>query len=311
MKFLLISAALFGLTGCSLFSSQPTPKSPVATKNVSHLAPRSKSGQLRHRIVVLPFLDAKTSRPKKVRQTARRRVVATLIRSGSFVLISPNDFPQDPGKFITENNDYDLEALAPASGSMGVAAVVEGKIMSVKAKRVSDSVGLFRKLVARVSTTVRIRVVSSKTGKVIMDEVREATIESETTRVAKYSYSDRFLENDPILVQKAVGKAFYGAIRQIALSVEKLSWEGRVALISGERIFVNAGRLSGIQIGDVLKITEEGEEVYDPESGVFLGRAPGRMKGTIEVVSYFGKDGAIAIVHSGSGFKENDRVELY
>jgi hypothetical protein len=28
-------------------------------------------------------------------------------------------------------------------------------------------------------------------------------------------------------------------------------------------------------------------------------------------VSYFGKDGAIAILHSGAGITENDRVELY
>ncbi len=93
--------------------------------------------------------------------------------------------------------------------------------------------------------------------------------------------------------------------------MEKLSWEGRVAAVAGERIFVNAGRLSGLQVGDILKITDEGDDVYDPETGRFIGTAPGRLKGTVEVVSYFGKDGAIAVVHSGSGFQENDRVELY
>ncbi|MCB0421471.1 MAG: hypothetical protein KDD61_10780 [Bdellovibrionales bacterium] len=310
MRWLLILSFLF-LSSCSLFSPQPTRQNPLQTKNVPFQAPRTNDGRLRHRIVVLPFLDAKTDRSQRVRERARLTVVGTLQRTGNFVLVSPNDFSKDVGQFVNESNNYDLEALAPLSSSMGVAALVEGKILEVKAKRVSDSVGLFRKLTARITTAVRIRVVSAKSGKIIMDEVREATVEAETTRVAEYSYSDRFLEEDPHLVQKAVGKAFWGAIQKIALSVEKLSWEGRVALISGERIFVNAGRLSGIQIGDVLKITEEGEEVFDPESGVFLGRAPGRMKGTIEVVSYFGKDGAIAIVHSGSGFKENDRVEVY
>jgi hypothetical protein len=82
-------------------------------------------------------------------------------------------------------------------------------------------------------------------------------------------------------------------------------------MVSGERVFINAGRLSGLQVGDILKVTEEGDDVYDPENGRFIGTAPGRLKGTIEVVSYFGRDGAIAVVHSGSGFQENDRVELY
>ena len=84
-----------------------------------------------------------------------------------------------------------------------------------------------------------------------------------------------------------------------------------MALIEGSRIFLNAGRISGLNMGDILKVTAKGEEIYDPESGDFIGTAPGRMKGTLEVVSYFGTDGAIAVVHSGSGFRENDSVELY
>jgi hypothetical protein len=58
-------------------------------------------------------------------------------------------------------------------------------------------------------------------------------------------------------------------------------------------------------------VSEEGQEIFDPETGGFIGKAPGRMKGTIEIVSYFGKDGAIGIIHSGSGFEENDIVEIY
>jgi hypothetical protein len=119
------------------------------------------------------------------------------------------------------------------------------------------------------------------------------------------------LSEDPELIRAAIRKAFAGAIPGIIRAVEKLGWEGRVAMVSGERVFVNAGRLSGIQVGDVLKVTEEGDDVYDPETGRFIGTAPGRLKGTIEVVTYFGKDGAIAVIHSGSGFQENDRVELY
>ena len=34
------------------------------------------------------------------------------------------------------------------------------------------------------------------------------------------------------------------------------------------------------------------------------------MKGTVEIISYFGNDGAVTSVHSGSGFKESDLVEF-
>ena len=97
----------------------------------------------------------------------------------------------------------------------------------------------------------------------------------------------------------------------IIRAIEKISWEGRIATIQGERIFINAGRLTGIQLGDILRVTEEGREIYDPASGELIGKVPGRMKGTVEIISYFGKDGAIGLIHSGSGFTENDRVDLY
>ena len=313
MKTLILISFVGMLCSCSLISGRSDDQNRARTqiRNVPYVAQKNSTGGLRHRILVLPFLDEKLDRSQKVKDSARRVVVNDLIRSRNFVVINHKDLPTDLGKFVTENNDYDLESLSPNANSMGVAAVVEGKILEVKAQRISDSVGLFRKIRARIFAKVRIRIVSARSSKIIFEEVRNAEVESDTTRVAKYSYSDRFLSEDPHLVRLAVKKAFRGAIRQMALSVEKIAWKGRVALVSGERIFVNAGRLTGIQVGDVLKITEAGNEIYDPESGVFLGRAPGRMKGTIEVVSYFGKDGAVAIVHSGSGFKKNDKVELY
>jgi hypothetical protein len=115
----------------------------------------------------------------------------------------------------------------------------------------------------------------------------------------------------PELVKEAVYSAYQGMILPLVKAMDKLNWNGRIALVNGERIFLNAGKLTGINVGDILKVSEQGEDVYDPATGALIGQAPGRMKGTLEVVSFFGKDGCITIVHSGSGFKENDQVELY
>jgi len=296
------------LVGCSLFQRTPTPSSAVV-KDVPYEA---RSGDnLRHRVVVLPFLDVNLQRSQNAGEEARRTMVRELVRTGQFVVINPNDVPQDPKKFLTPEGEYDLEQLSKALSGMGISAVIEGKILDLRAKRIGDPVGLIRKVKARMEADVRLRMVAARTGREIYNEVRSAAVEAETTRVAERSFSDRYLSEDPDLIRQSIRQAVNGGVPAIARAVEKLSWEGRVAMISGERVFVNAGRLSGIQVGDILKVTEEGEEVFDPETGRFIGKAPGRMKGTIEVISYFGKDGAIAVLHSGSGFKENDRVELY
>ena len=77
------------------------------------------------------------------------------------------------------------------------------------------------------------------------------------------------------------------------------------------RVAEYVGRISGLQVGDLLKVSENGDDIYDPDSGVHIGKSPGRLKGTLEVISYFGNDGSIAVIHSGAGFKENDKVEVY
>lgn len=306
-------AIVIGLTsaGCALFD-RPNTTSQVTGPEVRDVPQAARdTGVLRHRLLVLPFLSEKADRSSTLGEEARRVVVRELMKTGQFVIVSPEDFTSDLKKYITPEGDYDLTAISRLAASMGVAAVLEGKILDLRARRVGDSVGIIREIKAQVESDVRLRMFAGKNGKEILNEVRSSKIESSSTRIAERAMSDRFLAEDPTLVRQSVRSAVYAAIPQIIKAVEKLSWEGRVAMISGERVYLNAGRLSGLQIGDILKVLEDGEEVYDPETGRFIGKAPGRMKGTVEVVSYFGKDGAIGVVHSGSGFKENDLVELY
>ena len=300
------------IVACSVVSprmnanSGPSP----AIRDVPFSARDGRDMNPRKRIMVLPFVNAKANGSDRVTMVTRDTFLRTLRMTNSFVVISNDDFPKDISTYL-KNGEYDLEEMAKLAGGMGLAVILEGRILDIKARRIGDEVGLVRKVRARIEATVRIRLVNTKNGGVIVDETRSAQVEDSTTRWIERTNSDRFLEEDPKLIEAVVSKAFYSTIPRIVQSVEKLSWEGKVALVKGDRIYLNAGRLSGLQVGDILKVTEEGQEVFDPETGALIGTVPGRLKGTIEVVSYFGKDGAIGIIHSGSGFRENDRVELY
>lgn len=308
--FFCTSSFVLILAGCTVLSGNQARRSNFVPEKDVALRVRGVSDAPKKRVLILPFLDAKETRSADVAEQARRSVVQALNESGQFLVIANEDFPQDLGKFRNQQN-YNLTAISKVANSLGIAAVIEGTILDIKARRLSDQVGLFRKVKAMVEGKVRIRVMACKTGREILSDVRSAEVASETTQVGEYQASDRFLEEDPKLIHEVTQKAFRGTISQIGLSLDKLSWEGRIALVKGERIYLNAGRLSGLQVGDILKVMEEGEEVFDPETGALIGRVPGRMKGTLEIVSYFGKDGAVGIIHSGSGFQENDRVELY
>lgn len=300
------------MVGCSLLAPprRADTSSGVQAREVEPM-PAREDDEPKKRLVVLPFLDERSARSSQASDVARQSVVRELVQTRRFVVINPQDLPQDLLSKRNENNDYDLEKIAPQANSIGSAAVIEGKVLDIRVRRMGDPVGLIRKLNVRVDATIRIRAVASRNGKEILNETRSASVESASTRFGDESSSDKILEDDPQLIRQAVQKAFSGSLLGLVKSVEKLSWEGRVAMVSGDRIYVNAGRLSGLLVGDILKVLEEGEEVHDPETGLFIGAAPGRLKGTLEIVSYFGKDGAIGIIHSGSGFRENDLVEIY
>ncbi|HVK62783.1 MAG TPA: CsgG/HfaB family protein [Bdellovibrionales bacterium] len=307
---ILISAAVIS-TGCSLFSGRKDTRSQPEVRDVSFQARETRDESPRKRIMVLPFIDASQgTRAATTAQYARDAFIKTLKRGDDFVIVSNTDFPKDIATYL-KNGEYDLEAMGKIAGGMGLAGVMEGKIVDIKAKRIGDEVGIVRQLRARITATVQIRMVNTKNGSIAINEMRTADVEDSTTRVAERSYSDRMLEDDPKLIESVITEAFKSTVPRIVQSLEKLSWEGRVALVKGDRIYLNAGRISGLMIGDILKVSEEGEDVYDPDTGSLIGKVPGRLKGTIEVISYFGKDGSIGIIHSGSGFRENDRVELY
>lgn len=288
------------------------PKRSIESNATTKYVPSQARGDvgLRKRVVVLPFIDQKSHRSMKTAQNARRAFINRLVSTNRIVVVSPNDLGKDVSNYLKAGK-YDMPRLAKLAAASDITAVIEGTLMDLKAKKLGDEVGLFRKVTAQVSASVKIRVFSTKTQKEIFNDVREASVEASTRVAGAYSASSRGLDEDPRLVQAAINKALSGSMSGIVRSMDKMEWEGRIAMIRGDRIYVNAGRLSGLQVGDILRVSSEGEEVYDPESGVFIGKAPGRAKGTVEVVSYFGKDGAVAIIHSGGGFEQNDRVDLY
>jgi hypothetical protein len=269
----------------------------------------SKSG-LRYRLLVLPFLDASTTRPSSFREGARKRLLVDLNRTGQVIALGTEDYKTN-FKVDPKTLDYDLPAIAKDVGAFGVSGILEGKVMDFRVQRKTGQVGIVRNLKSAFDCVVRVRVLSVRGGREVFNTVKTVTIEQADIRVAERIDSDRFIEANPELTESMIQEAFLEFSPQVLKSLEKLQWEGRVAAVQGSRVFLNVGRLSGLKIGDILKVVDEGEDVYDPESGHRIGQVQGRMKGTLEVVSFFGQDGAVTLIHSGAGFKENDHVELY
>lgn len=299
---------------CLIFAACQTidRSTPVIRREVKDqsFAEKGENAQPRKRLMVLPFLDALEKRPESLRENARRAFLKELNKSGEVVAVDSREMKSELLKPL-EKGEYDLKEIAKQAQAQGFNGVLEGKIIDVRVARKADKVGLVRQMKSEFEAVVRVRVVSTRNGQEVFNTVKTVNLEEPTVRVAERVEKDKFLQNNPELIEAIIRDAFLDFVPQVLSSFGKVGWEGRIAALNGDRIYLNVGRTSGIQVGDLLKVLEQGDDVYDPESGGHIGTVPGRLKGTLEVISYFGNDGSIAVIHSGSGFKENDRIELY
>ena len=87
-------------------------------------------------------------------------------------------------------------------------------------------------------------------------------------------------------------------------------WSCRIIKVEDKKVYLNAGRLTGLQPGDRLRVYGIGREIIDPITSRSLGLAPGKFKGEIEIKDLFGTDASEASVISGNGFTESDVVKM-
>lgn len=311
MSFKVLSLPILSLLmiQCSLLDDARKRRQPEVRDLPRQARPSGDNG-LRRRVIVLPILNLSPYASESAATIARQSLVNRLNSTGEIITMSINDLDEDVSQF-QKDDGYDIKRMLPMVRKVGAHGIVVGRIKQIRTRKIGDSVGIIRKVKAEVTALVDIEMFSAKSGNSMVRETRSASIEEEVTQVAESSYKDKALRDNPQLIRSVVNAAFSQMIMNIVKALRKMSWSGRIALVRGEKLYLNAGRMSGLQVGDILRVTEAKEEVFDPETGGFLGNITGRMKGTVEVISYFGKDGAVTIVHSGSGFDENDLVEFY
>jgi hypothetical protein len=193
---------------------------------------------------------------------------------------------------------------------LGVAALVIGRVTRVVFRQRGGDVGLFRQKQSMAAVDVELKLFDVAAGREIMATGKSGEASS-SAMVALESANIESPEYRAELTKLAVRNTMATLVPDVVKAVEKMAWEGHVAKIAGNKVYVNAGRASGLVAGDILKVLTAGEDIYDPASGAYLGRTQGQLKGTLEVVDFIGTDGAVADVHTGGNFQEGDTVHLY
>lgn len=229
------------------------------------------------------------------------------------------DFVVDPdaaalfggsSKEIYAGGGVKLAQLSRKAKLSGVNLVIFGRIVQARVRQQSDEIGFVRKTKSYAQSEVEVRVFDVLANKEVFIEKMNGNI-SDATHKFFLDEKEAHVDHRRSLLRYSVKVAVRRFIPKLAKLGAKLDWTGRVAKIIGSKIYINAGRRSGLNVNDILKVMTEGQEVFDPESGALLGVSKGEVKGTLEVVDYFGPDGAVAVLHSGGSVTEGDFVQLY
>jgi hypothetical protein len=98
---------------------------------------------------------------------------------------------------------------------------------------------------------------------------------------------------------KAVDLAIATLGRSLAKELDGMDWFCRIAKVEGENVYMNAGKLTGLKVGDVMEVFRPGG------SG-----ERGEVKGKIQISAFFGIDASMGRLIQGKNLDVNDILRL-
>ncbi len=146
------------------------------------------------------------------------------------------------------------------------------------------------------------------------EETASAVIKIETKLVDTFSGKTlkNISANNPIIAtkekgsfseEKAKARAIDFAISDLSRSLSReldgLDWFCRIAKVDGDEVYINAGKLTGVKVGDVMEVFRPGGPGEKEE-----------VKGKIQILAWFGIDASIAKMIQGQKPDVNDILKI-
>ena len=186
-----------------------------------------------------------------------------------------------------------------AHQSLGIQAfalgtVTDVSLLSSKASETSEEE------VAYATAKIEIRLIDASTGNLLKTFIGRSPIFG-TKEMGEYSRGKAVIK----AIDFGLDDILEGFLRQLDL----LDWTTTIARVDGEKVYLNAGKLSGLRIGDTLEVFEPGKEIFHPTTNLSLGWTTGKLKGAIKVTDLFGVDASIGQMAQGAGLSPNDVVK--
>lgn len=260
------------------------------------------------KVAVLAFENKAKYGQGRLGDVATDILLTELVKSGQFIVIERQKLDVVLEEQKLQGKSFMDQSTAVEAGKiLGVNAIITGAVTQFGVKTEGTDVMGYKKKVQTAECVVDIRVVDAQTGRILYADSGKGVFKSEKTQFAGMGQRGGYNE---VLGGEALRSAVSTFINNVISQINYLEWAGKIAKADGSLVYVNAGKQTGLKVGDLLTVLEKGEAIVDPDTGVILGEAPGGQKGLIEVVDFFGEDGGVCRVKQGSGFQVGDQVKL-
>jgi len=260
--------------------------SPPARQEPSSTGQMEVSVHFKKRLILVPFKDLADSAHKGLSDIVMRSLAAKIqATSDQVILFDAGIMKKNPrgGKLGSESFDSP-EIVRLASQLYSIHAIVMGRINhAFTSSTVSTVKGKGKTTYAIVDISARlIDTASGKGGRVW--EKRNQIFDSE----GKGDFSEEKAQ------LKAIELIAIELSQDIIEELKRLNWYTTIACVDGDRVYISAGKLSGVRVGDVFS--------------VYPAAFPSDPKGEVRIAGLFGIDASVADITKGRGFRVNDLV---
>lgn len=253
-------------------------------------------GRLKYKLVVTEFQDKTKRGERGLGGLVTQQLSKQLEESGAVVLVDMELVKKslgnrDAGFLSTTSSLWQLRTL------LGVQGVVTGTVQDavvgtgVQAKTEE----------AMASMKIDVLLFNTETGNVIR------SIKGSNPVYTSHAVGE-LSQNKALL--KAIDFALQGITEGLIRGLAGLEWSTSVASVAGDKLYLNAGKSTGLKVGDELEIYNPGRQVKHAVTGVSLGRLPGTQKGKVKVSQFLGVDAAEATIVNGGKISTGDMARL-
>jgi curli biogenesis system outer membrane secretion channel CsgG len=306
---LLLGSTILVMGGCS--ESLMGKSQDLLTRGMKTLEPQGDTLLTqgpKKRIGVLPFqVITKTYSMPGVDQVTAELLTTSLFKTGQFIVVERGRLD----KVMTEQGlgmtgAVDSQTAVSVGKVLGLQAIVTGAITQMGFEERTGAYAALGGKQRVAGVRLDMRVIDTATARIVMADTGSGDASVLSTSIRGVQVGSK--PQDSEMLEKALRSAIENVTQKIVGQMGKVPWSGRIARVSKDQMYVNAGMDLGLQPGDRLGVYRTGTEIKDPTTGELLGMEE-TLIGQVLITDVRDRL-SVATVGSGTGFRENDIVRL-